>query len=273
MPSSTCVAPVAPVAPTGMVPALGWAAVRCHVIQVDGSRLVEGSDLNALSEHLSRSPMRGSVIVHGGSREVDALHRALGIPFSRDGRLCATSALSMEVVAMTLCGLLNTRLVAHLVASGHRALGLTGVDFGLMRSRVINEAQLGRVGGPPRIVAEPLIDLLDRGLHIVVSPICLAEDGGLLNVRADVVAQSIAVALKADCLDFLVDVDAVTTPDGAVHRLSLVEVQRLVRESSVRRGVIPKLQAALAAIDGGVQRVRVGSIGSIGRGKATEVHH
>lgn len=247
--------------------------MRRQVIQLDGSRLVEGSDLTALAEHLAKSPTRGSVIVHGGSREVDAIHRALGIPFQRDVGLRATSALSMDVVVMTLCGLINTRLVAHLVAKGLPAVGLTGVDFGLMRSRAINELQLGRVGGPPRIEAAPLLDLLERGLQVVVAPICLAEDGGLLNVRADVVAQSIAIAVESDCLDFVVDVDAVPTPSGPARRLSLLEVQRLVRESSVLGGVVPKLQAALAAIDGGVRRVRVGSIGSLGRGRATEVHH
>ena len=223
--------------------------------------------LKALGHHLEKHPAP-VVLVHGRSPEVDAMHETLGVPFERAHTLRATSRESMEVLLMTMAGLINTRLVAHLLRLGRRAVGLTGVDFGLMRSRFINQSQLGWVGGPPQVDPAPLRKLHREGTDVVLSPICPGPNGELLNVRADVVAQSVAVALDADVLEFVTDEDGIARHGN----LDTGEVERLVGAGGVESGCVPKLQAALAAIDGGVPRVRIGTLPGLESGRATEVH-
>ena len=106
----------------------------------------------------------------------------------------------------------------------------------------------------------------------MVAPVCLGPDGEPVNVNADTVAHAIATALRATTLDFVSDVPGVRTAETrVVSRLDAAGIQRLLRGSEVTGGMIPKLQAALAAIDAGVRWVRVGDLGGMRQGTATEV--
>ena len=211
------------------------------------------------------------VLVHGGGREIGELHELLGVPFRTVGGVRVTSTSSMALVTMVLCGAVNKRLVAHLVSSGVDALGISGADLGLIRSAFLNPDRLGRVGGAPVVSAVTLKSLLAPGRVLVLAPVCLGPDGDLVNVNADSVAQAVAVAVGAEVLEFVTDVDAVRTRDGDADRLSPAEVQALIEDEVALGGMIPKLHAALAALDGGIPRVRLGSLGSLARGAATEV--
>ena len=110
---------------------------------------------------------------------------------------------------MVLAGLVNKRLVAMFVNAGINAIGICGADLGVMRSESINADRLGRVGGPPKVDVPALETLMQCSDIAVVSPVCLGLDGRLLNVNADMVAQSVAVALSADQLDFVTDVEGI----------------------------------------------------------------
>ncbi len=245
------------------------------VIKIGGARLREEADLAALAELVQqrRAKSERLVVVHGGGAEIGELHRALDLPFEKRLGLRVTSDASMPLVTMVLAGLVNTRLVARLLEAGVPALGLSGVDGGLLRSRFIDHATLGRVGGPPRVDASLLQRLLDTDQVLVVAPVCLGPDGAPVNVNADTAAHALATALRARSLDFISDVPGVLTSDGEVApRLSSAEVQALLHGAAITGGMIPKLQAALAALDAGVQQVRVGDLQGMQCRTATEIH-
>lgn len=245
-----------------------------RVVKVGGAGLDELTYLDALATHIKALRVEGNavVLVHGGGKEIGALHERLGLPFRRELGLRVTSDEGMSVVTMILCGLVNKRVVAHLNAKAIPAVGLSGADYGMMTASFLNEQRLGRVGGPPAVDAESFRRVLEQDVVLVLAPVSIGPDGGLLNVNADVAAQTVAVALGASSLDFVTDVEAVRTARGPVGQLSPVEIQRLVAEDIVTGGMIPKLQASVAAIDGGVGRVRVGNLQSLLSGAATEVH-
>lgn len=244
-----------------------------QVIKIGGAHLDDEAHLEALFE-LVRSQNddeRRVILVHGGGKEIGRMHARLDVPYYKDGGLRVTSDESMPIVSMVLCGLVNKRIVARFRGLGLRAVGVSGADLG-MRSPFLSESRLGRVGGPPRADVEATRSLLEPVDVLVVAPVCLAPDGGLINVNADTVAQTIATALSVSCLDFVTDVEAVRGQSGAIGRLQVEDVGALMEKSVVTGGMIPKLQSAVAAIDGGVQRVRVGSLASLARGTATEVY-
>lgn len=246
-----------------------------HIVKVGGAHLAEPDYLAGLTRHIVRL-VDGTddrvVLVHGGGKEIGSLHERLGLPFRKERGLRVTPDETMDLVAMVLCGQVNKRLVAHFQSANLDALGVCGADLGILRAEYLNRRQLGRVGGPPRVDVDALRRLLTAARILVVSPVCLAPGGGLLNVNADVAAQVIAVALDARHLDFVTDVRGVKNGEDSLPSLSRLQVERLIQQSIVAGGMIPKLHASLAALDGGVAVVRVGNLKSLAEGTATEVH-
>ncbi|MCA9669220.1 MAG: acetylglutamate kinase [Myxococcales bacterium] len=246
---------------------------RRRVLKVGGAHLADERYLDALASRLSELRAEGSAVllVHGGGAEIAALHQALGVPFEKRRGLRVTSERGMDIVTMVLCGLVNKRLVARFVAAGLSTIGLSGVDLGLMRAKLLNYEQLGRVGAAPVVDVARLAALLDEHGLVVMAPTCAGPDGMPVNVNADAVAQALAVAIEAETLEMITDVDAVRTERGPARQLRLGDVEALIAGSVIKGGMIPKVQAALAAVGGGVERVRVGSLESLARGEATEV--
>ena len=248
-------------------------SVELKIVKVGGAHLESEEFLERLIQYINHIVATDGrvVLVHGGGKEIEDLHTAVGASFEKSLGLRVTSASSMKLVTMVLAGLVNKRLVSACARRSLCALGVSGIDADLMRSRFLNEKQLGRVGGPPTVNADRMISLLHEVDVLVVSPICTGPDGDPVNVNADIAAQAIAVALKAECLDFVTDVDGVRTEKGTARSLCVAEIESLMDSSVISGGMIPKLQASLAALDGGVLKVRVGSLESLQGGKATEV--
>lgn len=242
-----------------------------QVAKVGGTLLDHPGELAALAAHVGsvRAKGRRIVLVHGGGKELAELRHRAGVGVRGAPGLRVTTNRAMDLATMVLCGLANKRIVAALAGRGFCALGLSGVDFGFMRSALLNRSRLGRVGGPPRIDDTHVRRLLDTGCVLVVAPVCLGPDDGLVDVDADTVAQSLAVALGAEALDFVSDVDAVRNEDGPIHQIAAADLDELVSGPAVQGGMVPKLQAALVALEGGVARVCIGSFGSLARGEAT----
>ena len=143
------------------------------------------------------------IIVHGGGKEITDLHAQLGVATETVEGLRATSEESLRLVEMVLNGVVNTRLVRWLVNGGVDALGLSGVDMGLVRVSplAINGRSLGRVGKVGAVNGEALLQLLDLGLTPVISPVSLGEDGLTYNVNADHVAAGVAVGGRGEQAD------------------------------------------------------------------------
>jgi acetylglutamate kinase len=214
------------------------------------------------------------VIVHGGGDEVTALQTALGGTAQFiDGRR-VTTAQDIEIVRMALSGSANKRLVSNLVHEGVRAVGLSGEDGSLIAATPTDVAQLGQVGTPQRINVSLLWHLLDGGYLPVISPVsrdvsskpranasCLGC--GALNVNGDDAAGAIAVAMDADELLLVVDVPGVMVDDKPLARLGAEHACELIANRTATAGMAAKLQAALAALEAGVARVRIGDVTAI----------
>lgn len=244
------------------------------VLKAGGAVVDTPGQLRLLAAHVRarRREGRAVVVVHGGGALVSELHERLAVPFTKRAGLRVTSEEGMRLTAMVLRGEVNAAIVASFVGGELDAIGLSGVDLGLMRSAFLNRAHLGRVGGPPRVAAARLRELLARGMVPVLAPVCLGPDEGLLNVNADTAAHSVAVALEAEVLEFVCDVPGVLDGEGAVvRRLDPPRTQALLAAERVHGGMIPKLQAALAALEAGVRCVRIGSLESLAGGAATEL--
>ena len=248
-----------------------------HVIKVGGAQVATREGLAALTRHVRDRAARGErvLVVHGGGPEIGALQEALRIPVDRREGLRVTSPEGMRVTTMVLCGLVNKRIVARFVREGLRAVGLSGVDLGLLRAPLLDPARFGRVGGTPTADAGRLRALLDAGLLPVLAPVSLAPDGRPVNVNADTAANAVASALGAATLDFVSDVPGVRTrpdTDAVAARIPVAEARRLLDGPSVvGGGMVPKLRAAVSAIAAGVARVRVGDLQAMADGTATEV--
>mgnify|MGYP002633948819 CR=1 FL=1 len=252
-------------------PRQGRATTR--VVKIGGSQLRDPSDLEALARHVRREVDAGIhvVVVHGGGPEIKSMHDRLGVTSeTRDG-LRVTNEQTLEIATMVLCGAVNPRLVGQLVAHGVRAIGLSGIDAGLLRADLLDEPRLGRVGDRPRVATPFLRSMLTQGMVPVVAPLAIGPDGRPLNVNADTAAHAIAAALKADSLDFVSDVRGVRSRGGLVRHLTRRDALDLIRDAVVVGGMVPKLHAAIAALETGVSRVRVGDLQSVAQGTATEM--
>lgn len=249
-------------------------ATSPEVLKAGGRVFHDAASLQHLGDYVVERLDAGQplVIVHGGGVLISSLHDQLGLETVKHGGLRVTPAESMTAVAMALRGAANAQIVSHLVSRDVPALGISGVDLGVLRSRFLNREKLGRVGGPPSVDAERLRALLAQGYVPVIAPVCLGPDGGLLNVNADSVAHAVAVAVKASSLDFVSDVPGVYERDGQVRpQIRGGEMSSFLESAEIKGGMIPKLQASLAAVSAGVGRVRIGTLDSLAANQATEV--
>jgi acetylglutamate kinase len=228
-----------------------------QVIKIGGAALSDPTWLTRFAAQAAANRQR--VIVHGGGPEVSALSNQLGIEVVwQEGRR-VTSEAALDVAAMVLTGRINKRIVRALCAAGVPAIGISGEDAGLITARIAQGGALGRVGEVDRVKVSVLEQLIAAGMMPVVSPISLGPDGPL-NVNADEVASAVARAMNAQELLFLTDVPAVRDANGDRSELEAEEARELVATQVATGGMAVKLSAAVAALEAGVARVRVGSL-------------
>jgi acetylglutamate/LysW-gamma-L-alpha-aminoadipate kinase len=217
------------------------------------------------------------VVLHGGSAEVDRLGKRLGVPQRRLRTPSGTSSrytdpATLEVLTMAMAGLIKPRLLAALYRQGVRAIGLTGIDAGIIRAHrslthkaevdgrqvLIRDDMTGRI---TEVASGPLNALLDLGLTPVLSPPALAQDGAPVNVDADRAAAAVAVALGADRLVFLTNIAGVLSDLGdegsRLDRCFVAPDTGRPVDMEVGGGMAVKLKAAAAALRGGVADVMI----------------
>jgi acetylglutamate kinase len=176
------------------------------------------------------------------------------------------------VAQMVLSGSTNKMLVAALMAAGVTAVGLSGVDGGLLRcvKKQVAGDGLGLVGTVVGVNAALLQQLAAQGVVPVVSPISLGIDGQIYNVNADEAASAIAAALGAGLLSFVSNVPGVL--DGAgqpLPVLSAATTEQLIAAGVIHGGMVPKVRAALAGLQQGVARARIVDLQGLGNGGGT----
>ncbi len=210
----------------------------------------------ALVLHAGISP----VIVHGGGPQVTHYSERLGIETTFVDGLRVTDAETLDVATMVLAGKLNTEVVGSLVAGGVPAVGLSGVDGGLLLARRQAAPDLGFVGEVVHVNGDVVHTLIGSRFVPVVASIAVDETSGqAYNVNADVVASELAIALGAQKLVYLVDVPGVMGPTGdLLSELSAEQSLGLLgQEGVVEGGMIPKLESAVRALKAGVGRVHL----------------
>jgi len=202
------------------------------------------------------------VVVHGGGPQISSMLNRLDIPSEFRGGYRVTSTEAIGVVRMVLTGQINPQLVAKVNAHGPLATGLSGEDAGLFGGRrrgvVVDgvEHDLGRVGDVVTVDPQPVLDHLAAGRVPIVSSIApdLDNPGTSLNVNADAAAAALATALNAKKLVVLTDVPGLYADwpnrDSLVSHLTSTELRAML--PTLESGMIPKMQACLDAVDGGV---------------------
>jgi acetylglutamate kinase len=199
------------------------------------------------------------VVVHGGGPQVTHLSARLGIETTFVDGLRVTDAETLDVATMVLAGKLNKEVVGSLVSGGVPAVGLSGIDGGLLLARRQVAPDLGFVGEVVHVNADVLRTLTERRFVPVVASIAVDETGQAYNVNADVVAAELAIELGAEKLVFINDVPGLIGPTGdLLSELSAQQCLDLLAEGGVvEGGMIPKLESAVDALRAGVTRVHL----------------
>lgn len=203
------------------------------------------------------------VVVHGGGPEISALMRQMGHEPTFVGGLRVTDAATMEIVEMALTGKTNKNIVARLNQQGATAVGLSGKDANLLVARKLEspKGDLGFVGEIMQVNADILTLLVGQGYIPVISSVAIGEDGESYNVNADHAAGAIAAAVGAEKLVILTDVEGIYAdyPDRStlISEMDTARAREMLETGRAEKGMIPKLEACITALAGGVSRAHL----------------
>ena len=247
---------------------------KLTVIKVGGAVVEDPEALAGLLKEFAA--VEGlKVLVHGGGRAATKVAAQLGVETRMvDGRRI-TDADMLRVVTMVYGGLVNKNIVAALQACGINALGLTGADLGCMLAdkRPVKDIDYGYVGDMRRVDTSILADLIARGVVPVMAPLSYDGHGSLLNTNADTIASSVAVALAERfdvtlmyCFEKKGVLSDPSDDESVIPVITKSSFEGLVADGVVAGGMIPKIQNALNAIDGGVREVRITKADNLGGG-------
>ncbi|HCW87037.1 MAG TPA: acetylglutamate kinase [Dialister sp.] len=198
------------------------------------------------------------ILVHGGGPEISAMLKKLSIESHFEDGLRVTDDDTMEVVQMVLAGKVNKSLAADLSALGGRAVGLCGIDGGLIKVHQKSE-KLGHVGEIDEINTKILDDLLNGGFIPVISSIGIDDDGNPYNINADTAAAKIAAALHAESMVVMSNINGVLRDkddeNSLISQISLADAEELKKSGIIAGGMIPKVDCCTNAVKEGVKKV------------------
>jgi acetylglutamate kinase len=226
------------------------------VIKFGGNAMGDASmDTFARDVVLMRQVGVNPVVVHGGGPMINEMLKRLDIRSEFVNGKRVTDAATVEVVEMVLSGPVNKRIVQAINAQGGKAVGLSGKDANLMVCEPDDPA-LGFVGRPVEMNPDFLRALASAEAIPVIAPIGTGRNGETFNVNGDTAAGAIAASLKADRLLLLTDVPGVKNAEGAVvTELTPAQIRAMKADGTISGGMIPKVDTALEAIEGGVRAV------------------
>ncbi len=247
-----------------------------YILQYDGQTIVVKYGGNAMkggvSEHFAQDIVLmkqtgiDPIIVHGGGPQIGSMLERLDIPSNFVDGLRVTDEAAIEIVEMVLTGSINKQIVSGINAAGGRAVGISGKDGNLVIARKLERAKLdphtlqsklidlGFVGEPETVNSEVLRNIIKSALIPVVAPIGVGRKGETYNINADTVAGAVAGAMSAMRLLLLTDVEGVLDRDGKlIPRLTVAEARELIANGTISGGMIPKMETAIEAVEGGVK--------------------
>lgn len=245
---------------------------KVFVIKYGGSAQVKEDLKNAFAQDIVLLNYIGirPVIVHGGGPKISSVMEKMGKKpeFVQGQRV--TDKETMDIVEMVLGGLVNKEIVSLINSHGGKAVGLSGKDGELIRAkrkmvkRISPETgadtliDLGLVGEVTSVNTHVLSSLEKEGFIPVISPIGVGSKGETLNINADYVAASIASTLKAEKLILLTDVPGIMDKKNQiVSTLTKKQIKKFINDGTITEGMLPKVQACLKAIEGGVSKTHI----------------
>jgi acetylglutamate kinase len=233
-----------------------------------GGAAMEQADLKesfALDVILLRHVGIRPVIVHGGGPQIDAMMKRLGKERRFVGGMRVTDEETVGIVEMVLVGTINKEIVRLINLHGGRAVGLSGKDGDLIRARRRRhrlpsgeEVDIGLVGEVEAVNPQSLRLLEEGGFVPVIAPVGVGAKGETYNINADLVAGDVAAALGAEKLIHLTDVQGIVGSDGQlVSTLPGADAERLVKAGTIEGGMLPKVESALRALEGGTVKAHI----------------
>jgi acetylglutamate kinase len=257
---------------------------KTFVVKAGGGVFADAAAVRGLIEQIAILHYFGVrvVFVHGGGPQLTEITEALGVPTRMVQGRRVTDQKAIDATAMVLNGLINTKLLAHCREMNIDAIGISGVDAGLIRAHKRAPVKLdtgetvdyGFVGDIDSVDTSVINKLLDSGLMPIVSPLSADDAGTLLNINGDTVAAAIGAALKAEKLMLCTGAPGILAnvedPTSVISYTDLAGLKRLREEKKIVDGMMPKAKAIEDAIRGGVRRVHVMSYKS-GEGILAEV--
>lgn len=206
------------------------------------------------------------VIVHGGGAEISQeMEKRNMVPQFING-LRVTDEETMEITEMVLIGKINTRLVAEInlhilegMGNGVKGIGLSGEDAQLLTVIKHSSLDLGFVGEIEKVNPEILFVLLEKNYIPVIATVGVDKEGTRYNINADTVAGQIGISLQAGKLIYLSDVDGIfkdfKDPTSLISSLTINQAKDLIESGQIQKGMIPKVDSAIQALEGGVNKV------------------
>ena len=198
------------------------------------------------------------VLIHGGGPEISQTMKRLGKEAVFLNGLRVTDKETVDIVQMVLAGKINKTLVNLLQIKGGHAVGLSGIDGGIIEAKMKDE-RLGFVGEITKIRTQPITDLLEKNYIPVISTVASDRQGNTYNINGDTAAAYIAGALNAKRLIMMTDIDGILRdkddPSTLIHKLTVSEAKGLYEEGIISGGMIPKVDCCIEAISKGVQTV------------------
>ncbi len=233
------------------------------VVKYGGNVFAEnGESLESLAKDVALMSSVGMkpVLVHGGGPQIDEVAKVMGVTSTFVDGLRVTDEKVLEAVKLGLLGVVNPTLVKALNGAGARAIGVSGIDDSFALG-AIRDDRLGFVGDIISVKTEVLESILEAGMVPVVASLAVDKDGQILNVNADTYAAAVAVSLGATRLIYLSNVAGIlrdiNDPASLMSVVSDQEVESLIAEGVVTKGMIPKLLSAKDAVAGGVEGVHL----------------
>ena len=233
------------------------------VIKYGGSAMADKILQNAVFRDLALLSSVGVqiVVVHGGGPEINQWLEKLGIkPVFLDG-LRITDTDTMDVVEMVLTGRVNKQIVSGINNHGRLAVGLCGIDGGLIEARTLGGGSHGLVGEVAKVNTKILSPLLEEGYVPVISSVANSSDGRSHNINADTVAGELAAALGAEKLILLTDTPGIlrneNDPSSLIEKIRLSEARELIDKGIVKAGMKPKVECCIRSLAQGVNAAHI----------------
>ncbi len=232
------------------------------VIKYGGAAMVDPTLRAQVMEDIMLLKLVGvnPIIVHGGGKDISRLVSALGLTAEFKDGLRVTTPEVMRVVSMVLSGKVNEELVLALNVHGPLAVGLSGVDGSMVHCDFMSQ-ELGRVGVVTMVDTDPIMALQAKGYIPVIASVGVGPDGQAVNVNADTFASAIAQTCKASKIIFLTDVDGLyrdfSDKATLIGRMTASDARGLIASGTLSTGMIPKIRAAVDALENGVSRAHI----------------